>query len=514
MLDAVLDDFLSSVTEREFDAPLVALLRAHGYQDVHLVHGQFEFGKDVIAKLDVDGVSKQYVFQSKAGDIGLPQWNGMYGQIEMLRLNELSHPAFDATLPRIPILVTTGRLIGGGPVAVQEYQRRLEGEEPPAVDVWTKDTLLEMLRSAPDVGLVADAALLGVLASVGSDTATDFGLEAFSQRWITPGTPTEWRTLLEAFVLIERLRKSSRLDLACMTTLLLLRAVWASGHEGEPPAIEQADLVQRHFATLGRELWAACTDDMLNPRKFIEDDDGVFVTYPIRCARLIELLGLYGLLLEGEEREQVAAWVARFITANPGCGRIFSDRWASSLIPPTVLIASETEVVTNLLTNCTRWLGDRYQDSLGLAGFSATPREEIDYAIGAALEHVDRGRRTSSYLGCVLLDLAAALELSELYDTVINDVLAVGAIPIVPTLSDDLGQYTIDNPGITYDTSPKYAESWESGDGWRMAAHHDDDLARLYLGRHWRSWDWMAIGVALRDRHWVASIRDLMKPAA
>ena len=108
MLDAVLDDFLSSVTEREFDAPLVALLRAHGYREVHLVHGQFEFGKDVIAKAEVDGVLKQYVFQSKAGDIGLPQWSAMYGQIEMLRLNELSHPAFDAALPRVPILVTTG----------------------------------------------------------------------------------------------------------------------------------------------------------------------------------------------------------------------------------------------------------------------------------------------------------------------------------------------------------------------------------------------------------------------
>src|SRR2546421_11963522 len=103
VLDAVLDDFLSSVTEREFDVPFVALLRAHGYQDVHLVHGQFEFGKDVIAKSEVDGVLNQYAFQSKAGDIGLPQWNAMYGQTEMLRLNELSHPAFDATLPRVPI---------------------------------------------------------------------------------------------------------------------------------------------------------------------------------------------------------------------------------------------------------------------------------------------------------------------------------------------------------------------------------------------------------------------------
>jgi hypothetical protein len=42
-----------------------------------------------------------------------------------------------------------------------------------------------------------------------------------------------------------------------------------------------------------------------------------------------------------------------------------------------------------------------------------------------------------------------------------------------------------------------------------MASHHDDDLGRYYLGRIARLWDYLAICVVTRDRHWVAAIRSL-----
>jgi Restriction endonuclease len=44
--------FLSSVSERAFDQALLAVLRAHGFERVHLVHGQREFGKDIIGQRD------------------------------------------------------------------------------------------------------------------------------------------------------------------------------------------------------------------------------------------------------------------------------------------------------------------------------------------------------------------------------------------------------------------------------------------------------------------------------
>jgi hypothetical protein len=43
-----------------------------------LTHGQEEFGKDIVARRD----REQWVFQSKAGNIGQPQWRSLLGQLE------------------------------------------------------------------------------------------------------------------------------------------------------------------------------------------------------------------------------------------------------------------------------------------------------------------------------------------------------------------------------------------------------------------------------------------------
>ena len=56
MLDDVIGNYIDSLTEREFDAPFMALLRLHGFDDIHFLHGSFEFGKDFIAKRTEDGV--------------------------------------------------------------------------------------------------------------------------------------------------------------------------------------------------------------------------------------------------------------------------------------------------------------------------------------------------------------------------------------------------------------------------------------------------------------------------
>jgi hypothetical protein len=160
LLDDVVGSFLDSVGEREFDAPLMALLRSHGFTDI-FVHGQYEFGKDVIAKSE-DGAPVQYVLQSKAGDLGLSQWTGIRGQIDLLRTNELSHPSFDRTLPRRAVLVITGRLIGGAPLEIQDYRRQSaeRGETP--LEVWDRERLIELMTRSPEAGLAgaAEAPLL------------------------------------------------------------------------------------------------------------------------------------------------------------------------------------------------------------------------------------------------------------------------------------------------------------------------------------------------------------------
>ena len=109
MLDSVIGAFLDAVSEREFDAPFMALLRAMGFYDVHFTHGSVEFGKDFIAKKDIDGNQYQFAFQTKAVPITFPE---IQNQLDVLRTSTLSHPAFSTTRQLRPVLVTTRRMTG------------------------------------------------------------------------------------------------------------------------------------------------------------------------------------------------------------------------------------------------------------------------------------------------------------------------------------------------------------------------------------------------------------------
>ena len=112
MLADVIGNYIDSLTEREFDAPFIALLRLHGFTDIHFLHGVFEFGKDFIAKRKEGGLDYQYTFQTKAGNLGLSEWKECRGQIDMLRVNSLAHPNFDKLMPRQARFVTTGDWLG------------------------------------------------------------------------------------------------------------------------------------------------------------------------------------------------------------------------------------------------------------------------------------------------------------------------------------------------------------------------------------------------------------------
>src|SRR5260370_4317995 len=145
MLADAIGNYISSLTEREFDAPFIALLRLRGFTDIHFLHGPFEFGKDFIAKRAEDGEEHQYAFQTKAGDIGMFEWNQCRGQIDLLRTDALAHPNFNKALNRRAIFVTTGRLIGGAGLAAQEYAQHLQTLGEAQFSTWDRDTLVELL---------------------------------------------------------------------------------------------------------------------------------------------------------------------------------------------------------------------------------------------------------------------------------------------------------------------------------------------------------------------------------
>lgn len=505
MLDDAIDAYLDSVKERAFDEPLLALLRAENYTDVHLTHGSVEFGKDVIAKRD----GLQWAFQSKAGNITHSGWRELTGQLDDLRLSDLSHPAFDARVERKCILVCTGRLTGNAPLAAQEYNERCRERGEPVVEFWGREALRTKLSGEPTSLLRGswDGPLMALLGDIGSGALSIDRIERFSRRW------TDWDHerlsslgIIELGLIAQALQDAQRLDLACHATLAMVRAAWAAGDK-EPKAAQVADAAGVMFATYAGQLFELgdrLTDTLagvLVQRPFD------WAIYPVRAIRVAELLGLLALRPPGGDlvADQVADLLAALVSGHPGCSHPLGDRYAVSLIPTVLALHDRHEAAaTAVLTRATRWLGQHYQDGLGLASEDAEPSEEIVRAFGAAFEHVRLTRRRESYLASVLADLAAVLRLPELYDDIRNDTLAVGAVPYLVVADDVPGQYLRRGAGSVL-VIPEYAEEWPADAV--VAGHHAGDAADFELGRRGRFWDQLAVQAVLRDRHRVPALR-------
>ncbi len=521
MIADVIDNYLDNIEEREFDAPFMALLRAMGFHDIHFLHGAFELGKDFIAKRTEAGTTSQYAFQTKAGDLNLSAWNECRGQIDLLRTNSLAHPAFDPNMSRQAVFVTTGRLIGGAPLAAQEYSAYLDRLGEIGFATWDRETLLELMSSTPEAGLAgtSSGALLSLIGKIDEAAIQDLELEQFSRRWFAEnGDGCLTRGGLEAAIIANRLRQQNRLDLAAYVGLCLVRAAWARGHGMEPPpdgVIRASDTGRDLFRQYATDLVARCNEDLLDPAKFIQDhgEPSAFVTYPVRCMRVMEILGLLGLLeaeLQVSRSDEIAAFLANFCNANPGSGHPISDHWAVSLIAPVLLLwkTGHQDAVRALLTNVTKWIGDRYEsDRPGLADARATPDKEIAYLLGNTFEAVYLRRRLESYTATIVLDLAAVLETVDIYELARNDFLAVRAMPSVLEVADTAGQYVIDAGDLRFEPNMPYKDKWEPQDGWKVAPHHLRGPASLYLERVGRVWEQLAVVSVLRDRHFVRSLR-------
>jgi hypothetical protein len=522
MLDDVLGKYLNDLEEREFDAPFMALLQSMGYRDIHFLHGTFEFGKDFIAKRTDSERIIQYVFQTKAGNIALGEWNNLRGQVDLLRTNVLAHPNFDTALPRSAVLVTTGRLVGGAPLAAQDYKNYLISLGEIGFDVWDRETLLSFLKEIPEIGLIGSvqAEFLGLLARIDMGQPTDKDIEQYSRSW-THGEKSFWRSLVECAVIAQRLRSRHRLDLCCFTVMAAIRAIWLQEHGKEPPSTESivaSDLARAMFRKYASSIRNALRKADFTSEKLIPVKDGLaaYVTYPVLCLRAAEHIALLGLLMMEDDKtgaEEVTNQLCEFLSANPGAAHPISDRYAVSLIPIILLLSKfgRLSEVNTYVRAGVKWVADRYDNnSLGLAAPDASPREEVDRLLGSCFDHVKLDRRPECYIATVILDLVSILGMRELYELAINDFLAVRAMPPTLEVGDGLSQYSLDGVDLRYEANAKYETSWSPTDNWKVAPHHHRSPSSYYLGRILRSWDHLAVSAVLRDRHFLASCQHIL----
>jgi hypothetical protein len=510
LLNDVVANFLGTLSELEFFDAFAAILRANGFYDVHLLHGATEYGKDFIAKRMVDSAPIQFAIQTKVGDINASGWHAVRNQIETIRLSTLSHPSDDLSLPRRAVLALTGRLVGLAPAESQDYKRRYDTATF-EFEVWQLDDLLSMMTDAPEAGLAGepDAPLLGAVAAIYEGTFAEADLEALSRGWANPVGETTgiWRSALSAFVLAHRLALHGRRDLAALAGAHLVRSAWGRCDNAEPPPNEVlgvADagrgLLMFHSQVLFDEVRALPE----NPEQFImaTASFGDFVVYPVRCMRILELLGLMGMATEDADlRRQIAEFCATFIDRHPGASHPISDHWAVCIPPAALLIHEvEAELVGKWLQEVCVWVVDHYEPGkVGLGQPWTAPDEEVVHLLMGVLPGANVDRRPDSFLAAVLIDLAASLELGGVYDSLVNEVMAVRMFPTVVQANEGVGFYQDNFGDVFIEPWVQYDGKYADYDGWECSEPHRN-LMPCYLQRIGRSWDLLALSSVLRDR--------------
>jgi hypothetical protein len=108
VIERVIENWLTSVNERQFQLPFCQVLAAEGETVVFISsHGQLELGKDIIT-IARDGIPNAY--QLKGGNIGLPDWRKFKGEIEELVEYPLDLTSAASRPRHRPYFVTNGQI--------------------------------------------------------------------------------------------------------------------------------------------------------------------------------------------------------------------------------------------------------------------------------------------------------------------------------------------------------------------------------------------------------------------
>ena len=336
MLSDAVAAYLEAVSERAFDEPLMALLRARGFTSVRLVHGAREFGKDVIARRD----GEQWGFQSKSGDIGQPEWRTLTGQLDELRVVNLGHGAFNTELPRRAVLVTTGRLVGNAPELYGDYNKRANERGEPELELWDRDILLGQLAGDPESVLSGsiDGQLMSILGAAQARTLTMPGAGGVLPSVDGMGAGPAGRARGD--------RGRVGLREACgaliHSTWLVISRCAPSARRGplerwSLPYDTSAPAARSLFEAYARALWEKCGDELLERPLLNDIEFGEWATYPVRCVRLAEILGLLALLVKESNPElsgEISRWLVTLCEKQPGVAHPISDQYAAMSFPP------------------------------------------------------------------------------------------------------------------------------------------------------------------------------------
>jgi hypothetical protein len=147
LIDNLLKEFLMSLNEAEFGIHFQALLRAMNYSSIDTItrHGPGEHGKDVVATARIEGTEYVFMFQLKVGEINVHRFRTeVRPQLESMLTVPVEHPSVKSDLPKKPVLVITGDLIGDAPKELFEFNKKYQKLGEPSIEVWNINYLIRI----------------------------------------------------------------------------------------------------------------------------------------------------------------------------------------------------------------------------------------------------------------------------------------------------------------------------------------------------------------------------------
>ena len=478
MLRNVLGAYLDSINERQLDLPLMALLAAMGFTDIHYTHGHVEFGKDVIAKRVEDGATIQYSFQSKAGNISYAEWrNVIQGQILESVLISLSHPNFATELPHQAVLLTTGDLRGNAGPEFQSLNEKIERvfQHRPIV-FWGRENLIDLferysvtsIHPLTEAGLFNYAQFFLVYGRALSGELSEREIEDYSRRWLNPALPRDQRLFqaaIESAAVAAQCAAHGLSYEAITIHLSLLRAVLDSVYsDGEDTHLRELyaqglkELHRRSLAYIDEveQQWRASNDFIFTSTAML-----TMTTYLVQCARVMEVVALaYFSTDEEPVRQRLGTFLEAFIQQEPGCRRPLSDRYAISVILAALVLCDRQRAVTarGLIEQVAIWLFDRVEQGAGLAAFEANEQEETQVLLGYMFDFIDLPQTGGSILASALCALAAFLGDRQLYADIVNDIAVYHIFPEYWQTDDTTGICRIEGEDVWGFPNVRHAE--------------------------------------------------------
>lgn len=525
MLRKVLSDYLNQLKdERELDAPFMALLSEMDFYDIHYVHGNVEFGKDFIAKRLEDDVVVQYAFQLKAGDISYNEWREpIMGQLREAVYVALSHPNFDANAPRQVVIVTNGELVGNVKTSFQGLNQELVRTNNRPIAFWGKSNLLDLLEKE-GLSAIQQATVLGfdqlgrfflVYSRVLDGKLTYRQIELYSTSWLDESLNVNervFRATIEAEVLATKCAENGFLYEAIHALLGALRVVLnaiykASGTEQIERLAELYELTLSRlrlacqlYVTEFQQSWQEANRDLVS----VLTGSGAIMTYLVHCARIIEIAGCsYFLAQETEHKNEMIAFITDFLDHEEGCGRIPSDRYAVSLIPPVLALidAGGENTVRTLLEKATTWLCDRYKQGMGLAGFDASETYEVNTLLGYPFDFVQVDTAGGSFAATVLSDLSAFLGDSQFYTSVFNAMRTSVHFLTYWQVQDSEGQFLIEGEDVITYPTVTYSDTFSEFGLYQFADHISNETRSFKVAETVGPIGHMLLMLLLRDRY-------------